>query len=302
MALRPQDKVTERELSDVVVDKLNNLGNLRLSENLIVKGQRIGAYANGSVIVKGTRVHDVLQGIIDSSYKLPYTFPVLELKGIDEDVEVGNTLDITITPIFTQNDAGELYRYTLERSVSGGGFTTIIDSDRLQSYTEPNVKIIDSMNILQFVATVYFEEGEIKYKQGEEIPGHVSKGEIVTTLTINGIRKCFYGSESGISMPCMTGDEVRRLPQSTTFALEEGSTFEIECFEGDTRVSFAYPAYLPDPSKVISDKLGYNIKDIFEKSTLRVKGANGYRDIEYKLFTYIPAVGFPKSDIYTITI
>ena len=302
MALRPQDKVTERELSDIVVDKLNNLGDLKLSENLIVKGQTIGAYTDGTVIVKGTRVHDVIQGVLDASYNLPYTFPTLELKGIGENIEVGNIVNITIAPVFTKNDAGELYRYILERSVSGGELSTIIDSDKLQSYTEPNVKIIDSANILKFVGTAYYNEGNTKYKQGEEIPGHIAKGEIVTTLVINGIRKCFYGSESGISMPCMSGDEVRQLPQSTSFGLEKGSMFEIECLEGDTRVTFAYPAHLPDPSAVYSDKLGYNVKDIFDKSSLRVKGANGYRDIEYKVFTFIPAIGFPKTDIFTITI
>ena len=32
MALRPQDQVTERELSDIVVDKLNYLGDYKLSD------------------------------------------------------------------------------------------------------------------------------------------------------------------------------------------------------------------------------------------------------------------------------
>ena len=61
----------------------------------------------------------------------------------------------------------------------------------------------------------------------------------------------------------------------------------------------AYPAYVRDPQKVLSKKLGYDIKDVFEKTTLRVKGYNGYQDIEYKIFTYIPDTPYPSDDIYT---
>ena len=41
------------------------------------------------------------------------------------------------------------------------------------------------------------------------------------------------------------------------------------------------------------------IKDVFEKTSMRVKGANGYTDIEYKVFTYIPDAKYPSDDIYT---
>ena len=82
MALRPQDKVTERELSDVVVDKLNYLGNLKLTQNIEVSGDH-GAFIDGEILTKGTRVHDVIQGILNSEYKRPYIFPMLKLTGTE---------------------------------------------------------------------------------------------------------------------------------------------------------------------------------------------------------------------------
>lgn len=297
MALRPQDKVTERELSDIVVDKLNYLGNLKLSENITVRGQH-GAFRDGELVIKGTRVHDVLQGILDDTYERPYTFPTLELTGVGENIEVGNIVSITIIPVFTQNDAGELTRFKLERSVSGGDFTTLYDSDKITPYTEPSVNIIDKDNILSFRATAWFDEGKIKYSNGEEIEGHIEAGSISTRLTISGIRKCFYGAESGITLPVTTGDEVRALPGSTTFGVEEGSTVSVIINPGTTRITIAYPAYVRDPQKILSKKLGYDIKDIFEKSSIRVNGYNDYTDIEYKVFTYIPDVGYPSDDIY----
>lgn len=298
MALRPQDKVTERELSDIVVDKLNYLGNLKLSENIQVRGQH-GAFQNGEIVTKGTRVHDVLQGILDDTFERPYKFPTLELTGIGENIEVGNTVSITLVPVFTQNDAGNLTRFRLERSVAGGDFVTLYDTDYIVTHTEPTVSIIDSPNILSFRATVWFEEGSIKYSNGEPIDGHIDAGSISTRLTISGVRKCFYGAEAGIKLPVETGNEIRLLPNSTTFGVEEGSIVPVNIEPGTTRITFAYPAFVRDPQRVVSKKLGYDIKDIFEKSSVRVKGYNGYTDIEYKVFTYIPDAAYQSDDIYT---
>lgn len=298
MAIRPQDKVSERELNDVVNDKLNYLGNLKLKENIMVRGQH-GAFQDGEVLVVGTRVHDVLQGLLDDTFERPYTFPTLELTGVGENIEVGNTVSISLVPVFTQNDAGPLTRFVLERSISGGDFVTLYDTDHIVTHTEPSVSIIDSPNILSFRATAWFDEGKIKYSNGEEIEGHIEAGSISTRLTISGIRKCFYGAEAGITFPVETGDQVRALPESTTFGVENGSIVPLTIEPGTTRITFAYPAYVRDIQKITSKKLGYDIKDVFEKSSLRVKGYNGYQDIEYKVYTYIPDIGYPSDDIYT---
>ena len=298
MAIRPQDKVSERELNDVVNDKLNYLGNLKLKENIMVRGQH-GAFQDGEVLVVGTRVHDVLQGLLDDTFERPYTFPTLELTGVGENIEVGNTVSISLVPVFTQNDAGPLTRFVLERSISGGDFVTLYDTDHIVTHTEPSVSIIDSPNILSFRATAWFDEGKIKYSNGEEIEGHIEAGSISTRLTISGIRKCFYGAEAGITFPVETGDQVRALPESTTFGVENGSIVPLTIEPGTTRITFAYPAYVRDIQKITSKKLGYDIKDVFEKSSLRVKGYNGYQDIEYKVYTYIPDTEYPSDDIYT---
>ena len=262
MAIRPQDKVSERELNDVVNDKLNYLGNLKLKENIMVRGQH-GAFQDGEVLVVGTRVHDVLQGLLDDTFERPYTFPTLELTGVGENIEVGNTVSISLVPVFTQNDAGPLTRFVLERSISGGDFVTLYDTNHIVTHTEPSVSIIDSPNILSFRATAWFDEGKIKYSNGEEIEGHIEAGSISTRLTISGIRKCFYGAEAGITFPVETGDQVRALPESTTFGVENGSIVPLTIEPGTTRITFAYPAYVRDIQKITSKKLGYDIKDVF---------------------------------------
>lgn len=301
MALRPQDKVTERELSDVVVDKLNYLGNLKLTQNIEVNGDH-GAFTDGEILTKGTRVHDIIQGILDSNYKRAYTFPMLKLTGVDNNIEVGNTLSMTIVPVFTQNDAGPLTRFKLERSVSGGEYVTLYDTDHIVTHTESSVSIIDATNILSFRATVWFDEGVIKLSNGEEISGHIEAGNISTELTISGVRKCFYGAESGVSFAVENSDQVRALPESVTFDNNKVTYISLDIKAGTTRVTFAYPSFVDDPDRIVSKKLGYDIKDVFEKSTVRVKGANGYTDITYKVFTYIPDTPYPSDDIYILYI
>lgn len=299
MALRPQDKVTERELSDVVVDKLNYLGNLKLSENIEVNGDH-GAFKDGEILTKGTRVHDVIQGILNNNYKRAYDFPTLELTGADANIEVGTTLSMTIVPVFTQNDAGPLTRFKLERSVSGGEYTVLYDTDHIMTYTEPSVNIIDASNILSFRATVWFDKGIVKVSNGEEIKGSIEAGSISTELNISGTRKCFYGSESGITFAVENSDQVRALPRSIIFNNNRITYIPLEVKAGSTRITFAYPSFANDPDRIISKKLGYDIKDVFEKNTIRVKGENGYTDIIYKVFTYIPDAPYPSDDLYTL--
>lgn len=298
MAIRNYDKITERELADEVDFKLNYLGDNKLSENIVVRGQH-GAFTDGEVLVKGTRVHDIIQGMLDANFERPYKFPTLELTGVGQNIEVGNTVSISLVPVFTQNDAGKITRFVLERSVAGGEYVLLYDEDNTKIHTEPAVSIIDSPNILSFRATAWFEEGPVKVRNGEEIEGHIEAGSVSTVLTISGIRKCFYDAEAGITVPVQSGDEVRKLTQSTTFGVEKGSIVPVTISTGTTRITFAYPAYVRDPQKITSKKLGYDIKDVFEKTSMRVKGANGYTDIEYKVFTYIPDAKYPSDDIYT---
>lgn len=293
MAIRNYDKITERELADVVDFKLNYLANNKLSENMSVSGNH-GAFTDGEILVKGTRVHDVIQGILNPNFKRNYKFPTLEITGTEENIEVGNTVSISILPVFTQNDAGPLNRIVLERSLDNGDYVTLYDSDSIEIYTEPNVSITDTKNILSFRATVWFDEGKVKYKNGEELEGHVEAGSISTELTISGVRKCFYGAESGITYAVENGDQIRALPNS--IGISSMITFNIPI--GTRRITLAYPSYIGDIERIESKKLGYDIKEVFETNNIRVKGANGYSDMDYKVYTYIPDTNYPSDDDY----
>lgn len=301
MASRNANKITERELADSVDLKLNYLENKKLSENITVKGDCHGTFVNGEIITKGTRIHDVIKGMLDDTYEFPYKFPTLELSGAESNIEVGNVVSMTIEPKYNQNDAGPIKRFMLERSKNGGDFVVLYDTDYLVTHTEPSITITDSVDIISFRATVWFEEGQIKYDKGQKIEGHVEAGDISTVLTISGVRKCFYGAESGIRVPVQNSVQVRNLPNSTVFDID-GAVITMDIPANTSRITIAYPAYIRDVQKITSKKLGYDIKDVFEVSNIRVKGDNNYNDISYKVYTYIPDKAYPSDDVYTIHI
>ena len=302
MALRQQDKVSEREMTDLVVKKLNYLENNKLSENIAVKGDH-GAFVDGEILPKGTRVHDIIVGILDSSYEKPYTSPMLELSGIDKNIEVGTVLSsVTLIPVFTKNDTGGLSRFKLERAVGNKGYTTLYDGNNITNYTESNLTVNDTDVIVTYRATAWFNEGATKVVNGEKVEGHIEAGSITTVLEVSGIRKSFYGAENNKGSIAANSTQIRALPLSTDFQVAEGDKIKLEIPVGTNRITFAYPAYLRDIKSIRSELLGYDIKGVFEYTYASVKGNNGYADITYKVYTYMPDVNYPTSDIYTFEI
>jgi len=67
---------------------------------------------------------------------------------------------------------------------------------------------------------------------------------------------------------------------------------------GTTNVMFAWDSSLGNPTSVMYNELGYNVKDIFSTSqiALTVDGV----ETEYTLFLYTPAIPFSKQVTYSI--
>ena len=292
--IRPKSKITERELADIVDFKLNYLGNYKTSEIITVNGQH-GSLQDGEVLPTGTRVYDIIQAMLDKDYQRPYDNPTFKLTGIDEQLEVGTKGNYTITPEFNQNDAGELVSFTLEKySMEKNRLEVIKTSNTLFTHVEP-IDIKDN-SILIFKGTVSFKEGIIKVKDEKEVPGNIEAGQLSYTLIITGVRKCFYGVDMDTTLPVIESNDVRKLTPAIVY---EGDLVPLNIPTGTKRITFAIPVFMNDPKRIVSKKLGYDVKEVFEKSIVRVKGNNGYDDIEYKVFTYIPDTKYPSEDTYT---
>jgi hypothetical protein len=82
-----------------------------------------------------------------------------------------------------------------------------------------------------------------------------------------------------------------------------GTTFTLNITAGATSVKFAYPAALRDVSSVKYVELGNGeVKDTFILTNELVEGAVGFTSINYKVYTYIPAIPFGDAVTYSVTI
>ena len=274
---------------------------VKTSESFQVKGTSIGAYKDGDVISDTESVFNILKNILTTVVPPTYKSPTVRL-GYGSSVEAGSTISPTITPSFTQNDAGDISRYSLTRTTNSVS-TPVIDSAAITSYTQDPIAVGDSG--ITYTATVTYAEGPIKNDNlGNPYPtGHIAAGSVSDSMSWTGFRKAFYGTDSDKTAECETSDDVRALPLSSSGKAPTGTNcITININIGDTRVTIAYPATYPDISKVVQSSLGWNVLDTFTKKSIMVEGANGYDAVEYKVYSYIPDVPFPTAETYLVSI
>lgn len=291
-----------RKVSDLTLGMVTELttDKVTLATKITVKGQTLGSYKDGDEIPVGATLTSILKKQFAKQIPPTYNAPSMTMSPSNQTVESGSMVNPTITASFNKRDAGELSNYKLDR-LENGQSTTVVNSNTIQPYQQEQIMVKDG-SLLKFTATIDYLDGPIKEDNlGEPYPStSIKAGKISNTITYTGQRKTFYGKDKQ-TIVASTSDQVRALSQSVMNA-SNGTKLVINISEGDTRVTFAYPAKLRDVTSVISSALNLNVKDTFVKSTVQVAGMNGYEPIEYKVYSYIPAIPFASSDTYTVTI
>lgn len=275
--------------------------NTKLGNTITVKGPGIGSYSNGSVISEDDDVWTVLRNMLETRIPPTYTAPTMSINLSNVSVEAGTAIQPTISSVFTQNDAGGVVRYLLTRTI-GSDTVTLVDSTVISSYIDTSINVEDAD--VFYTATIYYAAGPIKNDNlgKPDTNGSIPSGYLTITRRYSSYRKAFYGSENGPLVPCVTPAEIRALPLQSTGAAPTGNNaITIQCTEGDTRVSIAYPADLPDITRIKSVQLGdMNILAVFNKTIIPIGSLTGNSVIDYKLYTYIPDIPFPASDVYIV--
>lgn len=269
-------------------------------ETIEVKGVNIGNYKDGDTIDLSTSMVDILKNILQVPVPPEYIAPVLELNK-DAVYESGNILtNYVINPVFTQNDAGEVIKYTLTRE-NNGVSTVLLESDKVEPYTEPMIYV--PSNMIMYIATVEYAEGPIKNDNFDNPcdTGHILAGSSTTPCCIKGFNKAFYGSDM-LDSPCSNSSQVRELPACTENTLEACErALKVDCNVGDTRVTIAYPAELGNLATIRSDTTGMNVISNFSVKSINVCGLNGMNPKPYLVYTYLPEVAYPLKDKYIIS-
>ena len=129
------------------------------------------------------------------------------------------------------------------------------------------------------------------------------------TATFTGYRKSFYGVLS--EKETLTDDNIRGICEkltSSSSALANNSTFTINIPKSTDekpiyRVLIAYPDTLPEMESV-QDKndSNSNVVSGFKLQKLKVKGANGYTAITYKVYTMDFSKPYDAANTFTVKI
>ena len=189
---------------------------------------------------------------------------------------------------------------------SGTAFNYIInglDNGTTNSLVSSTAVIQDGSNVFSSIVSYNSGPQPIDSK-GLNYLTPLLSGTLVSSATVTGRRKAFYGlNSSGLN-----SNDIRNLQYSLLNPVN-GSTFTINITAGTTSVLFAYPASLRDVTEVkYVQGLGSDVKTNFTKTTFDVNGANSYAGTSYKIYNYTPTgvggvpVPFSAAVDYIVTI
>ena len=276
---------------------IGGTGSSTVTNDITVYGVTQGTYSDGAVIPAGTSLEDVVKNMLQTIIPPTYLSPTLTITGSGSTtVEIGTTISPTLTPTFNQRDGGSPILYSLKKNG-----TDIYTGPTAVPYTEAGY-VIDS--VVSYQATESYDAGPIKNdNQGNPYPtGSIQAGTATSnTISYAGRRKLFYTIDTATTTPTTSAD-VRALPNGSLNPAA-GTAFTMNIPAGTTRLSIAYPATIRDISSIKYVELGNGeVKDTFNMTLVNVEGAAGYAAIQYKVFTYLPAVPFSDAVTYQVVI
>ena len=272
-----------------------------LEAAITLAGTSYGSYPDGTTVDKDTSMQTIFENMFRVSVPPIYYQPTVNLTPNNVYLEVGTIINFTLNTVFTQNDAGSINRYKLDKNYNSSN-VNLVDEGNISEYLDNTSDPVLVGSDLVYTAEVFYDEGITKDDNlGVPIPeGKILAGSKIDTFTVVGVRAYFYNADTSIVAPT-SSEEIRVLGGG--MGAVNGTTFTIHIPTGTTRIVFSYPATLRDVSTVKYVELGNGeVKDTFALSTVVVDGASGYQGIDYKTYTYLPAVPFGDAATYIVTI
>ena len=223
-----------------------------------------------------------LKGQPGTGGAVAYTAPTASLS-IDKDsndLEIGETVTVTATAVFTQADAGAQTGIVLRKN--GVAFSTV----------NPAATVVQvSGTPILFKATIAYAQGPNKTEaNGDVIPGRIEAGSVDTEeLPLRGFNRVWFEPLSSLAE---SSDAVRAI--ATYEPAKAGVTYTLYTGTKYTRFAIYFPAYL-QLQQVVNIDTGVNITKQFAITNLPVKDAAG-TDTSYTGAVLTTAIPFSKSN------
>lgn len=277
---------------------------------LSLSGQSLGGVTDGTTFDRGTTVQKVLESLMrkEEAAAISKNPSVSVSVNPSSAVECGTQITPTVNTSFDKGQykfgpdtAVTVTGFTLKEKNGSNGETVLIDNEgSIRSYTAAAPITVEEGSLV-YTAQVTHSDGVAANSsfgtpnEGVKITG----GTKTATRTVYGQRKLFYVSDTGTEKASDSA-AVRQLAQSKLNPTN-GMKFNITIPQGAKRVIIAYPATLGDLSTITQASTGMSALGSFTKEVVSVEGANGYKAVDYNVYTYITEASF-NSDTFNVTI
>lgn len=279
-----------------IIEGSNAAGPWFFPADFTVRDVTQGIYAPSDVIAEGTAVLNVVQNMLQSTTAVSYFAPTLSLSGtVPNMVEIGTSIQPTLTPTWTQNDAGTITRYYIKRNN-----LMAFDTSSAQVYIDNEYIATDTPTTYRAYAE--YGDGPVKNNSmGTPDPnGRVLAGTVQSNqVSYVGARYLWYDKDVQ-TLAVADSAEVRTLTGQILNAVN-GTAFTLVVPAGTRRITLAYPASLGELSS-FRDVVFGEAKDVFTLTYIEVEGADGYSAITYNVYTYIASVPYSSSATYEVII
>lgn len=294
-----------------------------------------GAAPEPASVWKTRTIVQALDTILFPDLTASYTIPTISFtSGITTSQEVGAVISPSFTVTFTKNDAGALSALYYQRNPNTGTFTSLStvvspasssatavanqfgfnnpnnpNAAYTLTFTDTNYTVVSGGTVWRAVAD-YFTGRPKQNNKGvvdtrplavrlTSNPQLSSAGFQSSTITVNGFRRMFAGTDSTIARAPSSSDEVRAITTLNTLNPATNTAYDLSIPVGARRIVYAYPAELgtangsgSEPAfKDISTNFDYTSN--FTLTNVQVSGLNGFTPVSYNVYTHVPASPIP---------
>lgn len=246
----------------------------------VVMPEDHGGYSAGTTVgdVRGVLLKKMLEVILFPAVFEGYIQPLAQLFGSNPKLfQVGNAYDITLTGVFTQNDAGPINSYELKKDID----SNVISTDMI--YIDLGV-VKTGLGTVEYWATFGYDEGPIKNDSaGTPQPNHIlANSKTSFPVEYKWIYPYFWGiSTTPGSIDIAAGNSILQ---------EIGSSITIN-FNSPNELNFlwfAVPSGTPvfTDYYVAADNLGLigSPSDLFDAASVVLVSKDNFSNVNYDLY------------------
>ena len=277
-----------------VTDALNSLETARgrLTHNVTVAGVgTVGAVSDGDVFLQGRNLTEVLEQLVRKEVAPTYVIPTASISVSPTTTqEIGSTLTYTITPGFTQNDAGALTGVEFKKSAA-----SIHTQSNLNAYAHTSQVVQPGSQ--QYLVDIDYAQGPIKNNSlgVPDATGRIMAGAVTKSTDVNGAYYHVYGSFSTIP----TDGVVIKANGTSTFS----NTFTLNTGSVNKFMVIAIPATKTLYSVIDIDALGTDLtaQYVLDTNITTLKDGGG-NDVTYKVYRLSLATPYNADHKHNVTL